>query len=120
VDERSLWLNAIKPHRPMSQQAIDIVVRDAARAAGVTRNVRPHVLRHTCATHLVANGANLAYVQRLLGHRSLSTTQRYTRVAAAEVKQTFAKHPRAHATTTPAALTREAVAQMRVKGAYAK
>lgn len=119
-DERALWINAIKPHRPMSQQAIDIVVRDAARAAGITRNVRPHVLRHTCATHLVANGANLAYVQRLLGHRSLSTTQRYTRVAAAEVKQTFAKHPRAHTAPVPAVLTRDAVEQMPVKGAYAQ
>ena len=119
-DERALWINAIQPHRPMSQQAIDIVVRDAARAAGITRNVRPHVLRHTCATHLVANGANLAYVQRLLGHRSLSTTQRYTRVAAAEVKQTFKKHPRSRQAAPAVALTREAVEQMPVKGAYAK
>jgi site-specific recombinase XerD len=116
-DERALWINAIAPHRPMSQQAIDLVVRDAARAAGLTRNVRPHVLRHTCATHLVANGANLAYVQRLLGHRSLSTTQRYTRVAVPEVKATLKKHPR-QAVPAPKALTREEVAQMRVKGSY--
>lgn len=119
-DERALWISAIQPHRPMSQQAIDIVVRDCARRAGITRNVRPHVLRHTCATHLVANGANLAYVQRLLGHRSLSTTQRYTRVAIPEVKATFKKHPRARAASAPAALTREQVEQMPVKGVYAK
>ena len=116
-DERALWINAIQPHRPMSQQAIDIVVRNAARAAGITRNVRPHVLRHTCATHLVANGANLAYVQRLLGHRSLETTQRYTRVAIPEVQATFKKHPR-QAVPAPKALTRDQVEQMRVKGSY--
>ena len=94
-DERALWLSAIEPHAALQQQAIQLAVSRYARQAGITRNVRPHVLRHTCATHLVANGANLAYVQRLLGHRSLDTTQRYTRVALPEVKQTATKtHPR--------------------------
>lgn len=120
-DERALWLCAIAPHGAMKQQAIQVTVRDYARAAGITRNVRPHVLRHTCATHLVANGANLAYVQRLLGHRSLETTQRYARVAVPEVKQTFQKqHPRAQAVPAPTALTRQGVEQMPVKGPYAQ
>jgi integrase/recombinase XerD len=120
-DERALWLCAIAPHGTMKQQAIAVIVRDYAKAAGITRKVRPHVLRHTCATHLVANGANVAYVKRLLGHRSLETTQRYTRVAVPEVKQTFKKHPRASASGAGAAcLTREDVEQMHVKGAYAK
>jgi hypothetical protein len=55
--------------------------------------VTPHVWRHSCATHLVADGANVVYVQRLLGHRSLRTTQIYARVAVPELKQT---HSRAH------------------------
>jgi integrase/recombinase XerD len=60
-----------------------------------TTGVSPHAWRHSCATHLVAGGANLAYVQRLLGHRSLRTTQVYTRVAVPELKTTHCKtHPR--------------------------
>jgi len=115
-DERLLWLCAIVPHRAMKQEAIQVTVHAYARAAGITRNVRPHVLRHTCATHLVANGANLAYVQRLLGHRSLETTQRYARVAVPEVKATFAKHPRARAVVPPEAAQKPA----RLKGPYTR
>jgi len=89
-----LWLGSIAPHGALKAQAIQAMVRHYGRAAGVP--VTPHLWRHTCATHLVANGANLASVQRLLGHRSLRTTQRYARVAANEVRAMHAKsHPRA-------------------------
>lgn len=99
-DERALWLCAIKPHRPLKSQVIQVMVRDYGKAAGVERRVTPHVWRHTCATHLVSSGANIAYVQRLLGHRSLETTQIYSRVAIAEVQQTHRKtHPRQKAKT---------------------
>jgi integrase/recombinase XerD len=95
-DDRALWLSSYHPHQPMTQQAIALVPRDAARLAGVTKPARPHVWRHTCATHLVANGSNIVYVQRLLGHRSLETTQVYTRVAVPELQATLRqKHPRA-------------------------
>jgi integrase/recombinase XerD len=94
-DERALWLSSIQPHGPLKSQRIEQMVREYGRQAGITRNVSPHVWRHTCATHLVSSGANIAYVQRLLGHRSLETTQRYSRAAAAEVKATHRKaHPR--------------------------
>lgn len=94
-DERALWLRARKPHGALQDQFIAIMVRDYGKAAGLEARVTPHVWRHTCATHLVSSGANIAYVQRLLGHRSLKTTQTYSRVAAGEVQQTHRKtHPR--------------------------
>ena len=95
-DERALWLSAIEPHAPLKKQAIAVSVRRYGRVAGIGKSVSPHVWRHTCATHLVAGGSNLVYVQQLLGHRSLGTTQIYTRVAVPEVKATFRRsHPRA-------------------------
>jgi len=94
-DDRALWLSSGRRHQPMTQPAIALVPRDAARRAGVTKPARPHVWRHTCATHMVSNGSNIVYVQRLLGHRSLETTQVYTRVAVPELKATHRKkHPR--------------------------
>ena len=91
--ERALWLGGIAPHGAVKAQAIQVMVRRCGRAAGL--RVTPHLWRHTCATHLVSNGANLAAVQCLLGHASLETTQIYTRVTIAEVKATHRQaHPR--------------------------
>lgn len=94
-DERALWLSSIKPYHPLKSQVIQVMVRDYGKAAGIERRVTPHLWRHTCATHMVAGGSNIAYVQRLLGHRSLNTTHIYSRVAMSEVQQTHRKaHPR--------------------------
>ena len=97
-EERALWLSSVQPHAALKPQIIAVMVRDYAKAAGIERLVSPHVWRHTCATHLVSGGANIAYVQRLLGHRSLDTTQIYSRVAMSEAQQTHRKaHPRQRA-----------------------
>jgi site-specific recombinase XerD len=108
----ALWLSAIQPHGPVKVTAIaQIIERYALRVLG--RKVPPHVWRHTCASHLVSNGANIMYVQRLLGHESLTTTQIYTRVTVPELKKTFQRaHPRTRRTATPPPLTREDAAQM--------
>jgi integrase/recombinase XerD len=94
-DERALWLSSILPHGPLKYQAIAVMVKEYKKVAGIEQPGRTHLWRHTCATHMVQGGANLAYVQRLLGHRSLETTQIYTRVAPIEAAATVRRaHPR--------------------------
>lgn len=92
-DERALWLSSKKPHRPLKSQMVEVMVKQYARLAGIEKPVSPHTWRHSCATHLLGNGANLMVVKQLLGHRSLRTTQIYTRVTVADLQAT---HRRAH------------------------
>jgi integrase/recombinase XerD len=112
-EERALWLISYQPYRPVQKQMITVMVREYGQAAGLTKQLTPHVWRHTCATHLVANDANLVYVQRLLGHKSLRTTQIYTRVAVPELRVTLQKkHPRRRAVSAVATLTRTQAQRM--------
>jgi integrase/recombinase XerD len=74
------------------------IVRNAALRVGLSDRVSPHVLRHSCATHLLDHGADIRVVQEVLGHASVSTTQVYTKVSPERLRAVYeASHPRAHA-----------------------
>ena len=104
-DERALWLSSKAPHGALKAQAIEVMVRQYGRVAGL--RVTPHLWRHTCATHLVANGASIATVQRQLGHKSLRTTQIYTRVAVPDLVAMHRKsHPRSKRSDAGRAVTK--------------
>lgn len=82
--------------RPLSRQAVWKLVRRRALAAGIGKRVSPHALRHTFATHLLGGGADLRIVQTLLGHADIATTQIYTHVAPARLREVHRRHhPRA-------------------------
>ena len=80
----------------LSRQSAWTVLTRAAERAGVTREVSPHTLRHSFATHLLDGGADVRVVQELLGHASVTTTQVYTLVTVDNLREVFATaHPRA-------------------------
>jgi integrase/recombinase XerD len=84
----------------ISRQSCWAIVRRAGERGGIDAHLSPHVLRHSCATHMLDHGADLRVVQELLGHASISTTQVYTKVSPERLRAAYeSAHPRAHVAT---------------------
>ncbi len=93
-DADAVFLNARGGR--LSRVGVFGVVKKYADKVGIGELVSPHVLRHSCATHMLARGADIRVVQELLGHASIATTQRYTKVSPEHLRRAYeSAHPRA-------------------------
>ena len=90
------FVMAGKREKSLTVRTVHRIVGKLAERSGLD-GVTPHVLRHSCATHLLEKGASLKFIQEFLGHENMATTQIYLTVSASWMKESYMKcHPRAH------------------------
>lgn len=80
------------PPKRITPRAIQKIIKYYGQKAGILKNIHPHTLRHQLATILISEGANIRFVQELLGHKNISTTQIYTHIAKPELKEIYKKY----------------------------
>jgi len=85
-------LSAEELYAKVGEHALGNLVARYAKAAGVKKKVTPYLWRHTCATHLLQNRANVRHVQELPGHKCLATPERYLRLTLSDLKNAHRRH----------------------------
>lgn len=91
--EKALFIN--RNGKRIGRMFVWMIIKDYARQAGIVKNISPHTLRHSFATHLLDNGADLRVIQEMLGHATISSTERYTHVSRTRLQDAFESfHPR--------------------------
>lgn len=96
-EKQSKYLFLNKNGDKLTERGVRVIIDNILKKAGEKNHISPHMIRHTFATHMLNEGADLKIVQELLGHENLSTTQIYTHVSNERLKNVFLhSHPRAH------------------------
>lgn len=80
----------------ISRQMVFKILKSLAKKAGIEKEVSPHTLRHSFATNLLNNGADLRVIQELLGHENLETTEIYSHLQNKKIEEDYSNHPHAH------------------------
>jgi integrase/recombinase XerD len=87
IEKTKDWNYIFSKDKPLTTRNIQKIVQKVSFRAGIKKSTHPHTLRHSYATHLLENGTDIRKIQILLGHSSLSTTERYTHVSSSELKK---------------------------------
>lgn len=94
-DDKQAYLFVTKQQKPVSRVFIWTMIKRYGKKAGILKNISPHTLRHSFATHLLDHGADLRIIQDCLGHANIGTTDRYTHISKRRLQESFESfHPR--------------------------